>query len=493
MRWESLKGILIFTLAALILFAHPLFSAITTNGCTGPGNPLGGECTYTSDCCAYTQPLRCSPSGVCEYDCRQLGIACTSASQCCQGLECGASGSCAVPQRITILGNAWYSDVYLWVGLSVAIAAAFLGLAYMAAKLLGLQVLDAWVKIELKELAASVLIAFFCIAFIAAVNGAAQFLSGESGATDIVSSAQQFLHEEVYDSGRTIYLRLAEFYFNAARLASYTYTYGTGIPTVISWSSSESPAAGLGPLVGEVGQAMDGVANLMLLAASEASFLEFFRNAATVMLPVGIFLRSFSFTRKIGGVVLAAVISTAVIYPSSFMLAKGVYDVYLPDLQNTASGIAVGEPAGDPPAISVVCSSGMQFFVAGPIPFLGGEEGWSLVVCDVGCLVTGPGYGACVAACRPIVKWGFVAVKAGYPLVVGSNLQRYASDIGNPQKLMDNYYNPLHDYGLPAVAKYGVLSLMVFLATVMIALTMLRGLATAFGGEPQLYGLSKLV
>jgi hypothetical protein len=59
--------------------------------------------------------------------------------------------------------------------------------------------------------------------------------------------------------------------------------------------------------------------------------------------------------------------------------------------------------------------------------------------------------------------------------------------------LSEKFYYPLFTYALPAVTKYAVLSLIVFLIPIIITITMVRNLAIAFGGEPQLYGLSRLV
>jgi len=100
-------------------------------------------------------------------------------------------------------------------------SAAFLGLAYMAAKLFELQVLEAWVRIELGELVKSMFIAVFCVALIASVNTASQFLSGESGSTDVIGAAQGFM-QALYSDGHALYTKLSIAYFNVAKVASYS-------------------------------------------------------------------------------------------------------------------------------------------------------------------------------------------------------------------------------------------------------------------------------
>ena len=354
-----------------------------------------------------------------------------------------------------------------------------------AAKVLELQMLDAWVKVELQELMASIAIAVFCIVLIAAVNGASQFLvEPKGGTTDVIGAARSFMNGTVYGDGRLIYQKLGETYFNTARIASYSYTAGL-TTSYASISVSSSPASGLSPLLAQIGQGMDAVANFMLLAASQSSFLRFFGTAAAVMLPLGIFLRSFSLTRKIGGVVLAAVIASAVIYPASFLVSGAIYNTYRGDMVAGARQISVADP-GNAPAASVVCSPYMQIFVSGPVPFLGGETGWALPIC-LPLTAVGVPYNTC----KEVVKYAFVIIKAGFPLILYPFLSNYGG--GSAGTLMGNYYSNIEAYALPAVAKFAVLSLVVFLIPLIIAMVLLRSLAITFGGEPQLYGISKLV
>ncbi|MCX8198324.1 MAG: hypothetical protein N3F07_04010, partial [Candidatus Micrarchaeota archaeon] len=61
------------------------------------------------------------------------------------------------------LHAAWYDSIYVWIGFSAGAAIALIALAYMAAKLFELQVLEAWVKVELQEIMASMVIVVFCI------------------------------------------------------------------------------------------------------------------------------------------------------------------------------------------------------------------------------------------------------------------------------------------------------------------------------------------
>jgi hypothetical protein len=379
------------------------------------------------------------------------------------------------------------ADLYIWTILAITICAAFIGLAYMAAKLFELSILEAWVKIEINELFASAVIAVFCIALIASVNGAAQFLVGDN-TVDVTQIAQAFLRDTLYADGHTLYSKLGVAYFNLAKVTSYTFTAGTSMG-IMSLSVSESPASGMSPLLSALGQAMDSTASFMMLAASQHAFLQFFRTASLVMLPVGIFLRSFSLTRKMGGTLLAAVIASSVIYPASFFVSSGVYNTYRLSMATKTNNINVAT-AGDPPLASVVCSPFMQRFVQGPVPFLGGEMGWSFLICTPICLI--PGGQAICLTCQKVIQIMFYIVKSVFPIMMWVLLSIAYSGMGTDD-LMTGYYQPLLQHGLPAVTEYSVLSIVVFLIPLIMALSLLRNLAITFGGEPQLYGLSKLV
>lgn len=403
--------------------------------------------------------------------------------------------ACAGPCPTT--ANPMYNNLYLWVGLAAMLSALVIALAYMVSRALELQMLEAWVKIEMNELVMSVIIAVFCVALIATVDSASGFLAGGSGATscpDIIWNAQNFICGSWYSDGRSLYLALGEAYFNAAKIASYSYTTGLSV-SVVSYSSSSSPASGLYGLVSAIGQAMDAVANFMLLGAAEFSFLSFFRSAAIVMLPLGIFLRSFSFTRKLGGVLLAAVIASAVIYPAGILLANEVYKTFSPDLNLDISHITV-TAAENPPTADITCSTTMQLFVQSPLGSLGigGETGWWITIGVPLCAITAVfgAFDTCMNVVKKVVFTIFFILNATFPIIMWPVLGGYANTMG-ASDLISGYYTPLAAYALPAIAKFAVLSLVVFLIPLIIAMVMLRNLAVTFGGEPQLYGLSKLV
>ena len=470
----------------------------TCNSCLCDDKTQCGNICDTSlggaDCCSGI----CGSNGLCAA-CIPSGESCSSKpGSCCGGLAC-TSGVCGGPAATTGSTD-WSSGVFAWTALAVIMAAAFLGLAYMASRLFELQVLEAWVRIELGELVKSMIIAVFCIALIASTNAAAAFLSGSPTSTDMISASQASL-KVMYVDAQALYMKLSVAYFNLSKVASYSYMAGTSAAGYFTISYNSAPGAGLSPLVSEMGQALDAVAAYMLLAATQAAFLRFFGTASVVMLPLGIFLRSFSLTRRLGGTLLAATIGAVVIFPSSVLLSGEVYKTFQPDIQASTANVVVKD-AENPPLASVVCSEYMKMFVQSPIPLVGGEIGWWLIICTPVCAIVAAastvGYAAAFTACfavtcKDVINLVFMIIKSVFPIILWAIVFADLETATRQGALIDNYYKPILNYGMPAVAKFTVLSLVTFLIPIIITLSLLRALSSAFGGEVQLYGLSKLV
>lgn len=466
MRGEPKAGLFLFIMLILASLPHEANAACS---------PIGGLCSSAGDCCSLN---------------------CNTAAQRCEP---------AVP---------WYSGIYVWVALAVLISASFIGLAYMAAQLFRISTIDAWVKIELQELMTGIIIAVLCIAFIASVNASAGFLISEKvngqPAPNVGEMANAAI-ANIYGDGRSLYQQLGIAYFQIAKVASYSYTVGTSA-WYVSTSISSSPAQGLYPLVSEIGGAMDSVGSLMLFLAAQQSFIIFFINASQIMLPVGIFLRCFSLSRKVGGVVLAAVIASAVIYPASFSVSDAVYHGFQANLRQDTASIYV-TPAHNPPLTNLVCSPYMQQFIESPLALVtslltsglgpagglitevvsigfGGEQGWETLICLPLEICPGP----CVPypTCSAVVEHVYVGIKSFFPILMAPFLISYSPSITSGS-LHSDYFDNLQTFALPAASKFGVLALVFSLIPLIIAMSMLRSLAVTFGGEPQLYGISRLI
>jgi hypothetical protein len=84
-------------------------------------------------------------------------------------------------------------------------------------------------------------------------------------------------------------------------------------------------------------------------------------------------------------------------------------------------------------------------------------------------------------------------IKSLFPILLWATVFSTMDAGIKPDKLMEDYYQPILDYALPTVAQFAVISLVTFLIPIIITLSLLRALSLSFGGEAQLYGLSRLV
>lgn len=380
----------------------------------------------------------------------------------------------------TSFASNWYDSVYVWLGIAIIMASAVLGLAYMLGSLLEVQILSAWVKVELKELVNTAVFAVFCIGLIASVDLASSWLTGtNNGAID---AAKNFLKNELYEDGRALYHKAVETYFNVAKLSGYSYTASSSL-YILSIGFSIAPYSGISPLVAQLGQATDTAVSFMLLVASQWSFVTFFESASLILLPVGIFLRAFGVTRKLGALLMGSTIAVGVIYPASILVSKEIYQNFKDDLKNTISQINVPPPPKYP-LNSIVCNQIVSHVIESPLaPVLGGEEGWSFLACLAFPLLC--------AALHTIITIAFILARAGFSIAI--SLYLMSSGKWGYDTIQSNYVNNIHDYLLPAVAKFSVLSIVTFLIPIIITIVMVRQLVLLFGGEPQLYGLSKII
>lgn len=396
----------------------------------------------------------------------------------------------------------WGIDVtlYAFLVMAVVLSAAFIGMAYMVSQLFNAPALGAWVKIEVQELAMSAMIVVFLVAMVATVNSAVRFATGSN---DAYSAAIGYL-DEVRDLGLVLHQKLVEVGFWVNMAVGFSYSTAVSVtPIKVGGNWSSAPASGMGGLAGAVGNAVDSVALMALLVGAQKVFLVFFMSIVAIVMPLGVVLRTFPLTRRIGALLLGAGVGIAVVYPTALVLSKEIYENYAAQIEGRIDNAAKGVPhLGAPPASDVMCNPKVQFVASG---FGLGEIGWWLAICSVSCPIsaaiqcagTGPGYGACFAAkfaycfnysCREATdKWYSIGTSA-FAVGMGEISREYISDADAAE-----YFNAINEHALPAATEYIVLMLVLFLLPLIFTIVLVRNFISLFGGESQLYGLFKLV
>lgn len=370
----------------------------------------------------------------------------------------------------------WGLDEGLYgvLALAVIVSAAFIALAYMLSQFLSVPALAAWVRIEVQELAISAIIVVFLVGMMATINVAVSFISGEEG---YFGAAGDYL-DSIAQSGQQLHYKLLRVGFLVNIAAGFSYSTSvaiTPIPVGGNWGSA--PMSGLGGLAGAVGNAVDSVGLTMLLLVSQKVFLVFFVAAAAVVMPLGVVLRTFPMSRRVGALLLAAGVSTAVVYPTALVVSGVVYNAYAPELSQKISNADKDVPnIGRPPASNVMCNPIVQLAISA---FGLGDLFYKLL-----CWLFPP---TAVLCEKGVTVW-YSVVSSGVGFGMGMASNAYIGKVNAAE-----FVNPINENSLPAATEYVVIALVLSLLPIIATVIMVKNFASLFGGESQLYGLFRLV
>lgn len=94
----------------------------------------------------------------------------------------------------------------------------------------------------------------------------------------------------------------------------------------------------LSPLLSQIQTAVQALGAAAISVTVQASLLTFIAaSALTIVLPLGLVLRSFYPTRKVGGFLIALAISLYVIFPLTYLMNAAISNSYLEAVNNTAT------------------------------------------------------------------------------------------------------------------------------------------------------------
>jgi hypothetical protein len=368
--------------------------------------------------------------------------------------------------------------------LAVGLAAAIIGLAYMAGQLFHLPGLDAWVKVELQELILSIVLV---VLIAAAASGSAFFvgvLSGRALApsySSLSSEANVALTNMTSDLEAT-YRHSTRVLYNLNKVVGFSYSVSLSV-FAVSGTYSWAPRSGLGPLAGAMINGMNSISNTLLLMEAQRIFLQLLAVVIPgFVLPAAVVLRTLPQTRKMGSTLIAVSIAGWLVYPAAVLFTSEIYN----QIKVSAGGNFPNlgwdvRDIGSPPAQGLLCSKYVTVFA------IVGEEGWSHIICDplLATVILAPAYPACVV----IVKYTYMAIVAGLPFYFGHVLNAYMQEGISTAE----FFDPIFKVALPEITKLIVLDISLSIASMAITLSALRSIAGALGGEVQLYGLTKII
>ena len=223
----------------------------------------------------------------------------------------------------------WFSDWKLSSITGVAIAIIIIAVAAMIGHAFNLPEVKAFVDTELMQAVVSVLLVASLIGLVAFFDEVAR-LAIEAGNLPVVcnpnepcyiSTAKQYL-DGIYDSGKEYAKTSLQNSFDRQNLASAGYSTQFNVWWLAFGGANMRPNAGESIQAERTSAIFDTVTKLLAGIYAQKYFIELISfGIAPIFLLFGALLRTFFFTRKLGGLMLAIAISLFVVYPLTFAFA----------------------------------------------------------------------------------------------------------------------------------------------------------------------------
>jgi len=246
-------------------------------------------------------------------------------------------------------------------GISFAIVALLLALGYMASVFLSDDKMRAWVKKELGQLFFSMVILIFAIGLVAVLD---QWLKTVSYISDNNDPRWTNYVNAIcctpgtmncpLDRNRACHVELATDFlqtlYETARMNAIVFldnywTYGFLSNLSVSMASvlddkqgsmNFSPFAGLAPPADFFSIMFELTVKIMMLIRAQQVFLDYLWYALfPVMLSMGLVLRIFYFTRKLGGLLIAMALSAYIVFPMFYVVTSAILFGFLDPSQGT--------------------------------------------------------------------------------------------------------------------------------------------------------------
>jgi hypothetical protein len=240
---------------------------------------------------------------------------------CCTGTQSNGD------KCVYSTGTFWSSWVYVAL-LAVIISALIVSLAYMTGSFFGNQMLLAWAKNELFQVMAS---AFIIGTLIGTLTFVQAGLASEIARTGTACAgfnchirlADNYLETVYNDTGV-----MAESVIRVNTLVSLIRSIRI-IPELFEapyFGITVQPFSGLGILAETLKTTLDTIMKIMMLLKLQQILLSYIEFALfPILLVMGIVLRTFFFTRKLGGLLIAIAIGLYLVYPMFFVIAHTMW------------------------------------------------------------------------------------------------------------------------------------------------------------------------
>jgi len=373
-------------------------------------------------------------------------------------------------------------DLTFSVPIIAIVVVIFLSLTSMLASAISDPRLEAWVKTEIRELVAGVLLIVVIVAFFIGSAGISIAISGQES---YIGASVDILDKWIgsYDYAFQDIIRAATRIRSGATFSPFI-----SIPLwYVSLSYSSNPLGGLSIMLTPLNLAAQALSNVVFIAEGLRMLVIFLSiTVPKILLPLSFCLRLIPFTRRIGNTMIAISIAGLVFLPFSIILAdnlNGTIDVPNPDIGSTdlelldpgSWAMLIFEPLCESKTIRSILSLTDPLF--------------AIIVC-IPVLVWPPAYPGCVEitwnVVYPIIMEVIVLVGAVLLLVweTAFTVAGWA------------WAQAIYDVIEPFLADVNNLVLLSYLDFILISIVTIAGarsLSTALGGEWYMAGIQRLI
>jgi hypothetical protein len=207
-------------------------------------------------------------------------------------------------------------DVYSITFAIISVVLALVSLAYMIGTGFHLPKLQAWAKDELYQAIASALLAILLIALVSTINTTMNDIYG----------GDPFVIAGNYINALTV--SMTAFFTAAVTMDAVFGVYQSlalkAMPTQTGFNIS--PFTGFAPLTAMLSLAMEAILGGLGLTLGQGVFLSFIKTQLSILLPIGIALRAFPFSRPAGGAMIAVFLGFYIFYPFLWVFDNAIYN-----------------------------------------------------------------------------------------------------------------------------------------------------------------------
>ena len=369
------------------------------------------------------------------------------------------------------------------------LSTALVAIAYAVSSVTQSPQLTAWSKEMMRELMVGVVIVVLVIGAATTVDTMIGSIPGYEG-EKLATLGSKALDEHI-DNLEKLYEKVAQGYWAIGAYAPTTVSWTPIQIWIISYGRSKMPYLGVNAALGSLSMAVQQLTFQILSLKFVQVFLVYISKVAySFLLPVGLALRVFPLTKRVGSTIIALSLGGLFMLPAGVIVAGELADTLKPDSFDEA----IDRDYKPSRSVTLIFNF-MWFFCETPLRlfFQLGELFWAITIPTIACAAAGPGYAACWYAMFQLILYiAYPLATMIFNMLISSWLVPSLTN-QSADTIYSAWVSEINQYLLPAVSEMTALSIVMVLIIAVIAVSGTKAISSALGGEFVMYGISRLV